>query len=110
LARSTELLPLVYPSHALLLVGFGSFFWAFGKLVRLAAKNKDQLTEYSKYNPWFIYFKGRPMTVEEAKRNLPSVFWKLYDLGGRLAQGIGIVIVSVGFLSFVIAIIKKSLA
>ena len=99
--------PSDYPSHALLLLGFGFFYWSIAKVASLAAKNKEKLIEYSSYNPWFTYFKGRPMTTDEARKRLPPIFWLIYAWGGRIGRWIGVAIMSVSFLAFIVAIFKK---
>ncbi|MFZ5711080.1 MAG: hypothetical protein ACOY4T_15610 [Pseudomonadota bacterium] len=106
---STPLFPFDYPSHALLLIAFGGVFWTVATAVRAIAYRKDDVVDMSRHNPWFVLFKGRKMTPDEAAARLPPLFFILYGGLGRIFQWIGLAIVSFGTIGLFVSLIRKFL-
>jgi hypothetical protein len=106
-SNSTPLFIFENPLHAAFIVGFGVIFGGIATAIRFASRNSEKITDYSRYNPWFVLFKGREMTKEESNQHLPPFFWRLYGGFGRVGQVIGGLIVLLGLAGLITSLAKK---
>ena len=106
-SNSTPLFIFENPLHAVFLIGFGVVFGGIASMARFAAKHQDKITQANRYNPWFVLFRGRAMTEEEANHFLPPFFWRIYGGLALVGQGVGGLVVVLGLIGLITSLARK---